>query len=88
MKLSTQNNAETRNRAKYREDVVLAAIFCFAYLKVKDTKYIILSKDSNSAHTNYVKTSETKNIVLIAEQSSMYHISTQDKYTHLKKEVF
>ena len=67
---------------KYRKDVVLAAIFCFAYLKVKDTKYIILSTDSNSAHTSYVKTSGTKNVVLIADQSSMFHISIQDKYTH------
>ena len=28
---------------KYRIDVVLEAIFCFAYLKVKDTKYKMLS---------------------------------------------
>ena len=28
---------------KYRKDVVLAAIFCFAYLKAKDTKDRMLS---------------------------------------------
>ena len=83
---SRRNQKSCNNlQQKYRKDVVLAAIFCFAHLKVKDTKYIILSTDSNSAHTSYVKTSGTKTIVLIADQSSMFHISIQDKYTHFKK---
>ena len=41
-KLSTPNHAETGNSAlqpKYRKDEVLAAIFCFAYLKMKDTTW-------------------------------------------------
>ena len=46
--LSTLNHAETRNRAvicneKYRADVVLAAIFCFVYLKVNNTKDRLLT---------------------------------------------
>ena len=41
---------------KYRENVVLAVIFCFTNFKVEDTRYRMLS-DSNSAHTNYVKKS-------------------------------
>ena len=40
---------------KSERDVVLVAIFCFANLKVKDTKYKTFQTDS--AHPNYVKTS-------------------------------
>ena len=65
--------------------MVLAAVFCFAYLKVKDIKYIILSDRLEFSTHKLCKNKWDKNIVLIAEQSSMFHISPQDKYTHLKK---
>ena len=43
---------------KNKKDSVLAAIFCFAYLKAKDTKYRMLSNRFEfSTHTNYAKTS-------------------------------
>ena len=51
-----------------KKDDVLSAIFCFAHLKAKDTKYRMLSdRFEFSTHTNYSKTSG-KNIVSIAEQ--------------------
>ena len=67
--------------------MVLAVIFCFAYLEVKDIKYRILSTDSDSAHTNYVKISRRKNIDINAEQSSMFHISIQVKIV-LESNIF
>ena len=53
------NSKSCRNRKlcvnvqqKYRKYVVLAAIFCSAYLKVTDTKDRMLWTDSYSAHPN------------------------------------
>ena len=71
---------------KYRKDVVLAVIFCFAYLNVKDTEHKILS-DRFEFSTHNCKNKREKNIDLNAEQSSMIHISTQNKYTHFQKSL-
>ena len=40
---------------------------------------------SHLAHPNYVKTIKYKILHLNTEQSSMFQISSQDKYTHLYK---
>ena len=70
---------------KYRKYVVLAVNVCFAYFKSKDT-IECYPTDSNSAHPNYVETSG-KNLHSNVEQSSMFHISAQAKYTHFQKRL-
>ena len=73
-------------KQKFRKDVVLVAIFCFAYLKVKDTNYIILSdRFEFSTHQLCINERDKKYRFNIAEQSLMFHISTQDRYTHFQK---
>ena len=62
-------------------------IFCFTFFKVKDTKWRILSDRFEFSIHKLCKTKLEKNIDLIAEQSSMLHISTQDKYTNFKKSL-
>ena len=69
----------------YRKDVVLAAIF--VYLKVKDTKDRLLSDILELITPKFCKNERKKNSHSNVEQSSMFHISDQDKYRHLKKKA-
>ena len=80
------NSKSYRNRKlcvnvqqKYRKYVVLAAIFCFAYLKAKDTKHNILSDRFEFSTPKLCKKDREKNLHLKVEQSSMFHISGQAK---------
>ena len=57
------------------------------FVNLKDTKYRIVSAGSNSAHTHYVKTSGRDMLLLNAEQSSIFQISAQSKYTHFQKKL-
>ena len=72
-----------------QKDVVLPAIFSFANLTLKDTKYsyIILSSDEFEFITR--KLCENKWIKKVphfkVEQCSMFQISAQAKYTHFQK---
>ena len=62
--------------------------FCFSNLKVKNT--IIVERyltDSYSAHPKYVKTSAYQIIHLIAEQSLIFQLSVQAKYTHFHNKL-
>ena len=60
--------------------VVLATIFCFTNLKVKDTKY--RTTDSYSAHPKLCKNKWITNYILYAKQSSMLQISVHVEYRH------
>ena len=64
-------NQKSRNnlKQKYSKDVVLAAILCFAYIKVKDTKYRVLSDRFEFSTNKLCRNKREKNIDLNAEQS-------------------
>ena len=47
---------------KYRKDVFFAAIFCFAYIKVKDTKYKMLSDKFESSTLKLCNDKREKNL--------------------------
>ena len=68
--------------------MVLAAILFSAYLKVNDTKYIILSDRLEFSTHQLCKNKRDQNLILVADQSSMFHISTQDNYAHFEKNIF
>ena len=62
---------------KNRKDVVLAAFFCFAYLKVRDTEYkVLFDRFGFSTHKLCKK---KRDIDINAEQSSRFHTSAQVK---------
>ena len=67
-----------------KKNVFFALIFCFANLELKDTKYKILSDRFKFSTHKLCESKRDKNIDLNAEQSLMFHISTQDKYTHFQ----
>ena len=62
-------------------------IFCFAYLKMNDTRddTRMVTTYTNSPYANYVKTNAKYNLLSIVEKSLMFYITAQAKYTHFKK---
>ena len=84
------NTKSSRNRKlccnvpqKYRKDVVLAAIFDFAHLKLKDTKDRILSDRFEFSTPKYVKTSE-KNCTQMSSKDQCF-IFQPRRNTHIFK---
>ena len=71
-----------------RKDAVLAAIFCFAYLKVNGTKDRMLSDRLEFSTPKLIcKNKRKKNLHSNVEQSLKFHISAQAKYTHFLKRL-
>ena len=68
---------------KYRTDVVLAAISCFAYLKMNATKVENVNRHIRIQYTQIMHKQAEKKIC--PQMSSK--ISAQAKYTHFQKKL-
>ena len=67
--------------------VVFAAIFCFSYLKAKDTESKIWSDRFAFSTPKLCKNKREKHLHSNVEQISMFHIPAQAKYAHFQKRL-